>query len=160
MSCTTIVSENALVTVLETTCTTVTLATCIGARGPVGLQGPSGPLSFVRLSASAISALRVVRTVSATHVAYADSDTLAHAETVLGISLTSTSAAEEELTIIASGAMTDGSWTWTPNQAIYAGPNGVLTQTFSSLWAWSRAVAWAQSATSIVVQIREPIALV
>lgn len=168
MSQTVVQSASAYTTEIVTECQSTSVATLayettvvtnVGIVGPVGPQGPSGSETYVRKSTGALSALRVVRTTDATHVDYADAATLAHGETLLGISSTSAGVAEADVTVVATGPITDGSWSWTPGAPIFCGLNGVLTQTFSGAWAFSRIVAWAQTATTILVRIREPITL-
>lgn len=168
MSCTTIVSASALTTTLVTECSTTVLATTtfsttlevgIGPRGPVGPAGPSGLTTYAKKSVGALSAHRVVRTTDATHVDYCDANTSAHRDSMLGVAITAAGAAEEDVTVVGLGEVTEGSWSWTPGAPIYCGPSGVLTQTFSPAWAWSRIVGFAETSTKILVSLREPIAL-
>lgn len=54
------------------------------------------------------------------------------------------------------GIMTDPSWSWTPDQDIYVGPSGALTQTYP-LSGYALPIATAISATSIFIDRREPV---
>lgn len=127
-----------------------------GAQGAVGPAGPSGSITFVKTADQALSGHRVVRSTSESTVDYCDVNTIGHLDSLLGIT-TGAALSGAETTVVASGELTELSWTWTPGEAIFCGPNGVLTQAYDSSWAWVRIVAFAMSATSIVVQLREPI---
>jgi hypothetical protein len=63
-----------------------------------------------------------------------------------------------DLTIQTEGIMIDSSWSWTPNAILYAGVNGVLTETAPSSGV-SAPVAQAISATKIAIRIQRTITL-
>ena len=61
-------------------------------------------------------------------------------------------------TVRISGAMNDGAWAWTPGGAIFASPNGIMTQTAPTTGPMRR-VAIAISATSIFIALQPTITL-
>lgn len=144
----------------------------VNSRGPQGIQGetgadgPEGPSgdtgaaggSLTRTADGAVSGHRVVRATGSALAAYCDSLTLDHINAAIGIT-TDAASSGDPLTVIGSGEITEGSWSWTAGLPIFCGPNGVLTQTYDGAWAWSRVVAIAETPTQIFVQLREPIAL-
>ena len=58
--------------------------------------------------------------------------------------------------ITSKGLMTEPSWNWTPNAAIFVGPNGTLTQSPPTS-GFIRRIAWAISSTSINIDLSQPI---
>lgn len=124
-----------------------------------GASASSDPSSVQKLSNAAISAGRVVRYVDATHVGYADANTLAHASQVAGISATATGGAEQQLTVLLLGTASDNGWAWTPGQPVFVGANGALTQTFNPAWAWLVQVGVAISPTQIAIDLTDAVRL-
>lgn len=125
-----------------------------GVQGIQGIQGPSGAtIEQVRLSSGALSALRVVRdTGDGSHVGLASPTS---AIGVIGVLLTAAGAAEQPVTVIEFGEMTDGSWSWAQGP-LWVGVAGVLTQT-PPLAGTLLQVAEALSPTRILVLIRAPL---
>lgn len=82
---------------------------------------------------------------------YADKNT---AQNVIGITLN----AGTELTIQTAGEIIEPSWTWIPNQAIYLGNDGELTQTVPTD-GYLIKLGEALTTTSIFVSIAMPIFL-
>lgn len=133
----------------------------IGPQGPPGPAGPIGPTggsTVAKVAAQTLSGHRIVRTVDATQVDYCDADTLAHRDTLLGMT-TGAAISGAAVNVQAAGEIDEPSWSWTPGQPVFCGPNGTLTQTFSAAWKFTRIVGWAQSATRIWFSLREPITL-
>lgn len=99
----------------------------------------------------ALSALRAV---------YADGDVYYanHADlatiNVVGIT-TNAASPGDTVTVQTSGALSDGSWSWTPGP-IYVGSNGALTQ-IAPVVGYLMEVARAVSATDIVINLQQPI---
>ena len=124
----------------------------------VGIQGPPGPAGTAilqRVAAQALSAHRVMRSVDASLVDYCDNATISHGTTLLGIS-TNAAASGAAIGVLTSGVMSEPSWALTPGLPIFCGANGTLTQVYTP-GAWVRTVGYAESATSIVIQISQPI---
>lgn len=129
-----------------------------GPPGPAGPIGPTGGSTVAKVAAQTLSGHRIVRTVDATQVDYCDADTLAHRDTLLGMT-TGAAISGAAVNVQAAGEIDEPSWTWTPGQPVFCGPNGTLTQTYSAAWEFARIVGWAQSATRIWFSLREPITL-
>lgn len=129
----------------------------VGTRGLQGKQGEPGDdfnALFEVLSGEAISSHRVVKVVSE-RLRKVDSNTVADANVAVGITVTSTSGADQTQTVRNDGPMTDPGWNWVPGP-IYCGPNGVLTQTPPAS-GFVCEVARAKTATEILVDIQPPI---
>ena len=86
-----------------------------------------------------------------------DIDTPGHGLSILGIART---AADTGVTfsVQSSGYMTEAGWSWTPNEPIYAGAEGLLTQSVPA-GSFIVIVALALSATEINVFLQTPIYL-
>lgn len=103
--------------------------------GPVivvtqGLQGPPGipGQQFISyLTAQALGGQRVVYLFAAGLVDYLDPNNLLHCLSLTGLTMGAAGAGATVL-VQAFGEMTEPSWAWTPEQPVYAGANGVLTQ--------------------------------
>jgi hypothetical protein len=101
----------------------------------------------------AISALRVVRASDVGHVVYARHP---EAESKYPVGITVNAAASSGLVNVATaGELSDSSWSWTANAAVYLGASGVLTQTPTT--GYIVKVATALSATTIAIRINPPI---
>ena len=122
--------------------TVETPASSTGALG--GLYPAAGPLSGHRLLA-----------LVAGSAVYADTNTPAHKLSVIGISPGAVNAGEL-VAPVSSGPMNEPGWTWTPGLPVYAGPNGVLTQSPAPT-GWLRILGVAQTPTRLLVAMREPI---
>ena len=102
----------------------VTVLVPTGAPGTAG-QSTTG---IERLAAIPLSGQRAVATNASGQFIYADKDTIAHAQSTIGITTGAVSAGQS-VTAIALGPMTEPSWNWTPGQVIFLGNDGQLTQT-------------------------------
>lgn len=128
-----------------------------GPQGPAGPMGPSGGAGVERVADVALGGHRVVRATSVDGVDYASNDQPSHRDVVIGITSNAASSGGA-VSVVSAGAMTEGSWSWTPGLPIYAGLNGALTQT-PPVSGWLRILGFATSPTSIVVQLLPPIVL-
>ena len=129
----------------------VVLAQVIGADVKSVLERTS--LRYV--ANGAISGHRVIRCDSTGKAAYADSNTTAHANSVIGIS-TNAAVNGDIVNVQFSGEVEEPSWNWTPNMPVFDGVNGTLTQT-SPTQGFSLVVGFAVTPTKIVVGIKQPI---
>lgn len=75
---------------------------------------------------------------------------------VLGITARSWNAGDE-ITIVALGPVTESGWIWTPNQPVFVGLNGELTQTFSSAWEYTQIVGYATKETELFANLNDSI---
>lgn len=55
----------------------------------------------------------------------------------------------DPINVVRSGLMTEGGWSWTPNQPIFITTDGVLTQTVPTPGNPIRRIGWAISATQL-----------
>lgn len=113
-------------------------------RGPRGLPGFSTSV----IAQEALGGHRAV-TVDGFHADPEDADRLA------GVSL-GAGALGATVDIAVKGLVEEGSWSWIPEQPIFVGPAGVLTQSPSTTGPIRR-IAWAVSATAINVDIMPPV---
>ncbi len=127
-----------------------------GIPGPTGQPGPPGPSSAGAsyTASTALSGHRLV--VLAGGVArYADLSIPSDAYALTGIT-TAASEAGAPVVVETAGLIVESGWNWMPRALIYAGPNGTLTQAPPPA-GWLRIVGVAQSPTSLLVALREPI---
>jgi hypothetical protein len=108
------------------------------------------------LAASDLSGHRGIAAMGGQAV-YASNQVLAHADSVLGIT---------ESAVVSGGTaeifnhrlITESSWDWTPNQPVWLGPNGLLTQILSvASGIYLLQVGVAISPTQLYVNIHRPI---
>lgn len=118
----------------------------------VALQTPS--VTFP--AGAALGGNRALR-LAAGKAAYADSGAPGHANLVLGISRNA-AALNSPVAIQTGGLMTEPSWTWTPDQPVFCGSEGVLTQA-SPASGFALIVGVAVSATQILIEAKMPILL-
>lgn len=132
-----------------------------------GMQGPEGPpgapgatllggatISFP-VSAN-ISQYQVVAVISGV-AEIADSSNMTFCNTVAGVCIAG-SVAGAVCQIQYTGQLENTSWTWVPNQPIFLGTLGVLTQTPPSV-GFSQQIAIPLSATTILISIANPIVI-
>jgi hypothetical protein len=131
----------------------------VGLQGPAGPAGAAGGSLIKTAGAPAVSGHRVVVSSGPDDVVHADTTVLAHASAVLGVTEGSASAGSP-VTVRTAGEIIEGTWAWTPGLPLFCGAGGVLTQTPPNSGAWVRIVGHAESATKIMVALREPIALI
>lgn len=155
----TVFTEGDLVIVFESGSATEIVE--IGAAGPQGIQGESGGSTemVTKIAAVSVGGHRVVILNAADQVEYADSHTIAHRDVVYGIT-TGAASIGSPAQIQRSGELVEPSWTWTPQLPVFLSVTGLLTQTApASPAVFSRIVAFAVTATKIVIGLREPLTL-
>lgn len=112
---------------------------------------------FTQIADGAIGGHRVVKPTTAGKVGYADKDTLGHGTRILGITRGAASDGAN-VDVQCDGKMSDSSFAWTPDAAIYCGAAGVLTQVLPVSGTIIQ-VGIALSVTAMLVEIRQPIVL-
>ena len=127
-----------------------------GPPGPPGPAGPSGATTFVRQSAGALSAMRIVWEDEAGVVFALDSADDGHIDLLCGITLTATSDAGP-VTVQRTGAVDDSAWDWTPGR-VYLGANGAPTQSPPTT-GFDVLIGTAVSPTRIILNFQDPIDL-
>ena len=126
------------------------------ATGPAGVAGLTGDASVTFNAGAAIGGHRLVRLLSGT-LAYMDSSQPTDANMALGVSRHSASLGQP-VSVQCSGLITEPSWTWTPDQPVFCGVNGLLTQTAPTS-GFLLVVGVAVSATSLFIAIKIPLTL-
>lgn len=123
----------------------------------VGDGGSASP----SIASGSVSGHKVVVFSDVNTVVYADNQTLAHSQIVIGVTRGAALNGDEIFIAKNGDGITEGSWNWTAGSVIYLGANGALTQTPPVAPAvFSLIVGYAISATTMYVQIREPIHLI
>ena len=136
-----------------------------GDQGEVGAEGPEGPRGVaggrvVKRAPGVLSAGRAVRALAdGDHVDVASAFVSSTARTLVGVVATSAAAADEEVEVVLRGELDDDVWTFTPQQNVYVGDNGVLTQTIDPTWSYVCVVGRALTPTKLLVDVRAPIFL-
>ncbi|MEZ2293931.1 hypothetical protein [Variovorax sp. RCC_210] len=127
-----------------------------GRQGPPGPPGGLGQAYVEFPAAVPLGGHRAVRLLAGQAI-YADHTVVADANAVLGI----TRGAVEEgalAQIQFGGLMTEPSWAWTPDQPVFVGLEGVLTQP-SPTTGFSLIVGIATLPTQILIGAKAPIVL-
>ncbi|WP_243350873.1 hypothetical protein [Stenotrophomonas acidaminiphila] len=129
-----------------------------GPEGPVGPPGPAGGDVFVRQADGALGGHRVVRSTGQGAAGYADAQVAEHGDDVLGITL-GAAVAGDEVQIQGSGEIVEPSWAWQPQEPIFLGAHGAMTQVPPAVdsAAFLLVLGFATSATSMQVRIETPI---
>lgn len=126
-----------------------------GLQGPPGPPGPGGVTTHTLTAGAILGGLRVVLNGPSGAV-HASADNADHSARVIGITLGAATTGNP-VTVQATGRITELSWTWTPDDDIYLGLNGVLTQTIPPTAAFAQRVGYAVTPTSMWVDITEPV---
>lgn len=109
---------------------------------------------FVGTTGEDISALRCLRTNSSGNILKMDLD-VTYANSCVGISTTAATTGNS-INVVHGSEITDNSWNWNMNQAIYCGADGVLTQT-PPAGPFMLEVACVIAPNKILVSIQKPI---
>ena len=128
----------------------------LGGTGPAGPPGPAGGAMLGLPANGAISGHKAVCNNNGSAI-YADSSDTTTAHTFVGISYNA-AADGDTVSIVTAGPTTETSWDWTPQQPVYVGIGGNLTQTAPTS-GYIRRIGFAQNATTIFVQPSQPIIL-
>lgn len=132
-----------------------------GPQGPTGPSGPPGPAGGNVIALPAATALgghRVVRSTGDGRCGYASADNPLHGDDVLGITL-GAAVAGANANVQVAGEVTEPSWAWTPQEPVFLGANGVLTQEPPTEpdAAFVLIVGFATSPTGLMLRIEGPI---
>lgn len=79
-----------------------------------------------------------------------------HMGSVVGITVNATSQGQLA-TVKSDGSISHAGWSWTPNEPVFLGDEGTLTQVTPPGATWLQVVGWARSATLMVVSLQPPI---
>lgn len=128
----------------------------------VGSVIETGGTTITRINvvtAVAIGGHRLVVLNSDGNAIYADSHNLTHAHKVLGIT-TGAASAGDTVTVQITGVLSEPSWTWTLDEPIWLGTNGILTQTPPEPTngdVFSLIVGFPTAANAAMISIQQPI---
>lgn len=118
-------------------------------RGPRGLQGAAGT-ALVLPAAGTLLAFRAVTTNASGEVVYCDAGREDHADQLLGVN--ENSAAEgSDVTIASMGPISNPGWSWIPDEPVFVGLMGQLTQD-SEVGLFCQAVGYARTPTEIIIR--------
>lgn len=124
----------------------------------VGIQGPPGSASsggvITGIAGEALGGHRMVTTDSTGKIIHASHATLAHAGRVIGMT-TGAAANGATATIQIHGSITEGSWAWTPGSILFLAASGLVTATPPAS-GFVQVIGYAQSATTIYIQLHQP----
>lgn len=121
-------------------------------------SGAGGVITTTVKASVAIGGHRAVVLNASSEAIYADKSVSSHAGRVYGIT-TNAAAAGGSLAVRLHGAVSDVSWTWTPNLPVFLSTTGLLTQTPPTS-GFQQVLGIALNATTLFVQVREPLILV
>lgn len=125
--------------------------------GPAGPPGQPGASYLAYVADGALGGRRVVRATAAGKVGYVDPSDSAQAHAAIGLTM-GAAADGAPINVQFLGEMSEPGWDWVVNQPIFAGANGIPTQTPPAT-GFQAAIGVATSATSMVIQIKSPIVL-
>ena len=128
----------------------------LGGTGPAGPPGPAGGDMLDLPASGAISGHKAICNNGGSAV-YADSTDPSTAHTLVGVSYNA-AADGDTVSIVTVGPVTEVSWSWTPQQPIYIGTGGNLTQTAPTS-GYIRRIGFAETATTVFVQPSQPLFL-
>ena len=132
--------------------------TLILGVGVPGQKGDAGSSVATYTAASAVSGHVIVTVNSSGQAIPADPTNLAHSAAILGITQNAASGGGS-LNVQNSGYMSHSGWNFTPQQPVFLGTMGAISQTVPSGALFSKAVGVAVSATSMVISLQPAIIL-
>lgn len=139
------------------------LAIASGKQGPAGIQGPIGPSGGSALSAVAgepLGGQRVVYMAPSGLAFYASNQTAAHGLIALGVTL-GAAILGSPVDILRAGDIVEPSWSWTLDEPVYLGNNGLLTQVPPVGPAvFQRIIGFPIASDRLYISFREPIYLI
>lgn len=137
-----------------------TMVISAGEQGPPGAQGtPGWGGSEAYVAAEDVGGHRVLVTNGIGQLEYADVMNPAHAPQAMRISLNAAGAGAD-VTVQASGRITEPSWSWTPGATLYVGSNALMTETPPlSPAAFSKAIAFAETSMRVIMLNEPPVML-
>jgi hypothetical protein len=95
--------------------------------------------------------------VSGNTFVLADNDVIAHVNAIVGITLSATLTGNTAQ-VLQIGKVTNNTWSWTPDQPLFVGSNGDMTQTPPAT-GFVQVVGVAVTATEINFEIKTPVVL-
>lgn len=142
-------------------CSTVRAGGGMGVQGPPGPPGTGGEQVVRRKKAAQIlGGHRIVRSVDAERVAYADASDIEGVGEVLGLTLTA-ALSGADVDVMVDGDVEEPGWHWIAGESIYLGSDGQLVQIdpADAGAAVALEAGYATSPTSMRVRIGIPVEL-
>lgn len=115
-----------------------------------------GAHQLVLTAATALGGHRVVIADAAGQARYPDRTNIAHADAVIGLTVTAASAGTN-VTVQTTGDVVESSWNWTPGP-VWVGDNGLPTQTPPTT-GWLQLLGVALGSTRLVLTPRQAVLL-
>lgn len=129
----------------------------VQVQGPQGPPGAPGSASATTLTAGEVlGGNRVVAAMSG-GAFHASNETANHAKAALGLT-TESALSGAPVGVQFSGVMDEPGWTWPADSPLFLGTNGMLTSVAPTT-GFVRQVAWAVTATRILITPQPPIIL-
>lgn len=132
-----------------------TTSRVVVVAGRQGIPGPAGNGLITGTAGAALGGHRIVTTNASGHYVHASNATPAHAGRVVGMTTGAVSSGATA-TVQTAGAITESGWTWTPGSLIWVTTDGQLSSTPPAT-GWVQAIGYAQTATTIFLQLSQAI---
>jgi hypothetical protein len=128
----------------------------VSSQGVQGRPGTPGGSAETRIAANTLGGHRIVRSVDASAVGYADCTDTTHGDDTLGMT-TGAALEGESVEVQRVGAISFNGWAWTPGEPVFLSTSGAVTQTAPEEGAaFVQVIGHAESATSIQLHIEPP----
>lgn len=129
-----------------------------GRRGEAGPIGPAGGNVLALPAATTLGGHRVVRSTGNGMCGYASAADLTHGDDVLGVTLGAVTVGANANVQVA-GEVIEPSWSWTPQEPVFLGLDGVLTQDPLSddVVAFLLVIGFATAPDALMLRIEAPI---
>ncbi len=152
-------NDSAAVLAVEQSVSVVTQAVLVVEVAQPGASSSSTAASdaliLTRTAVQALGGHRIVRAAGNGRVDYADANEASHGDDVLGLTLHACDAGAS-VQVLAQGAVTEPSWGFTPQEPLFLGNAGQLTQTPAGT-AFDLVCGFAETATAAVIALGPPI---
>lgn len=132
-----------------------TTARVVAVAGRQGIPGPAGNALVSGTAGEALGGHRMVTTNASGLLIHATNDNAAHAGRVVGMT-TGAAASGDTATVQTAGAITESGWAWTPGSLLWLTTAGLISGTPPAT-GWVQAIGYAQSPTTIFLQVAQPI---
>jgi hypothetical protein len=127
-----------------------------GPRGPQGVPGPAGGATLVPVGPDPISGHSAVAVNADGALVYADCTDVSHLGAVLGV-VAAAYMAGDDAVVQTAYPLAHVGWAWAPNQPVYLGTAGQLTQVLPAGAVFCQVVGWALADTTVLIDLQPPI---
>jgi len=130
-----------------------------GSSGPVTEADQAKRLIVTRKATVSISAMKLVKSDSATHVSVATNNVDFESAQVLGVALTAAINPDDDIEVLLFGALNDSSLSgFSLNDLIYLGVNGAITNVSPSN-GFSKEVGYSIGVNEVFINLKQTIIL-